>query len=404
MGTSKPPPDTESGVNKALGRGLAAYQQTLKQKHEALQGEAQGLETRKGGPAPKGGFLKTGPRKPPGRSLPDKASKYRKVAQFLVLVGSDKGADILSRLENEQVEAVSREIVNLKGITPEEGEAVLDEFRSLLSAPYTYSGSSAGGIEAARRLLYAAFGPEKGEAFIKRTVPESADNPFDFLADYSGEQLALFFRDESPAAEALVLSRLPSKQSAAVLANTSGERKLEIIKRIAHLREISPEVLDRTASALRERARLFGSAGTASAIDGIGALRAILKHSDVSFGDRLLEELGETDPGLGRELKDRLYTLEDVSAAADRPIQEKLRSMPDRDIALLIKGRSGAFTGKILGNLSSAREARVREEEEILGQVPKIETEAAAREFLAWFRLNREEGRILMMDDRDVIQ
>jgi flagellar motor switch protein FliG len=404
MGTSKSPPDTDPGVNKALGRGLAAYQQTLKQKHEPLQGEAPGLENRQGGPVPGDGFLKAGPRKPSARRPPEKVSKYRKVAQFLVLVGSDKGVDILSRLEDEQVEAVSREIVNLKGITPEEGEAVLDEFRSLLSNPYTYSGSSLGGVETARRLLYTAFGPEKGEAFIKRTVPEAADNSFRFLADYNGEQLALFFRDESPAAEALVLSRLPPKQSAAVLANTPCERKLEIIKRIAHIRDISPEVLDRTASALREKARLFGSTETTSAIDGIGALRAILKHSDVSFGDRLLEELGDTDPKLGRELKDRLYTLEDVSAAADRPIQEKLRSMPDRDIALLIKGRSGAFTSKILGNLSSGRELRVLEEVEILGQVPKIETEAAAREFLAWFRLNREEGRILMMDDRDVIQ
>jgi hypothetical protein len=27
-----------------------------------------------------------------------------------------------------------------------------------------------------------------------------------------------------------------------------------------------------------------------------------------------------------------------------------------------------------------------------------------AREFLAWFRLGREEGRIIMMDDDDVVE
>jgi flagellar motor switch protein FliG len=56
-----------------------------------------------------------------------------------------------------------------------------------------------------------------------------------------------------------------------------------------------------------------------------------------------------------------------------------------------------------MGNLSQVRAQRVREESEIMGPMPKIEIEAAAREFLAWFRLNREEGRILMLSDEDVL-
>jgi flagellar motor switch protein FliG len=67
-------------------------------------------------------------------------------------------------------------------------------------------------------------------------------------------------------------------------------------------------------------------------------------------------------------------------------VQEKLRNMSDRDIALLLKGRSETFTQKILTNLSKGREEMVREEAEIMGPVPKIEAEAAGREFLAWFR------------------
>jgi flagellar motor switch protein FliG len=334
---------------------------------------------------------------------PAGVSKYRRVAQFLVLVGSDKAAEILVHLDPDQVEAVSKEIVNIKGITPEEGEAVLDEFRSLLSSPYAYSGSLSGGVEAARRLLYAAFGPEKGETFLKKTVPEAAENPFGFLKDYSGEQLALFFRDESPAAMAMVLSRLPSRLSAATLANTAPARKFEVVKRIARMGETHPEVIERAASALKEKARHFGRTEDTTEVDGMGALTAILKHSDVSFGDRLLDELSYEDPELGKGLKDRLYTLDDVVLASDRPIQEKLRTMPDKDIALLIKGRSVGFVKKILDNLSTGRREQIKEEGEIRGAVPKIEAEAAAREFLAWFRLNREEGRILMMNDEDVI-
>jgi flagellar motor switch protein FliG len=350
------------------------------------------------------GFLKT-EQAGPGEKPAVTTSKYTRAAQFMVLIGSDEASRIFSKLDPDQVEAISREIVNLKPITAKEAEDVLEEFRSLLSSPYGYSGSSSGGIEQARRLLYAAFGPEKGEAMLVKAVPDAAENPFDFLSEFSGDQLALLFRDESPAACAMVFSRLPSKLSAAVLASTSPARKLEIVKRIAKLKETSPEVIARVAAAIREKARHFGQSVTATgeAVDGKGLLTAILKHSDIAFSGRLLEGLEESDPSLSREMKDRLYSLEDVANAADRPIQEKLRTMDDKDIALLLKGRSEAFTQKILCNVSSARTERIREESEIMGAVPKIESEAAAREFLSWFRQSLDEGRIMLLTDKDVL-
>ena len=348
------------------------------------------------------GLLKTG-MSPAGTPDLLPASKYRRAAQFMVLIGSDEASKILPMLEPGQVEAISKEIVSIKSISSEEADAVLEEFRSLLSPSYGYSGSSSGGVEEARKLLYAAFGPEKGEALLVKAVPEAAENPFDFLKDFSGEQLSLLFRNESPAACAMVFSRLPSRLSAAALANTSPERKLEIVRRIARMKETSPEVIERAAAALREKARHFGKDDTAKEIDGKNVLAEILKHSDLSFGGRLLDELEEDDPSLSREMKDRLYTLEDICNAADRPIQEKLRAMDDKEIALLLRGRSEAFTQKIKKNISNARAVRIKEESDIMGPVPKIETEAIARDFLSWFRLNREEGRILMLSDEDVL-
>jgi len=363
-------------------------------------------------PLPEDGLLKTGRQlqRAPGKIKPapkghsPAASKFKRAAQFMVLIGSEEASKILPRLEPDQVEAISKEIVGLKSIQPAEAEAVLEEFRELLSPSYGYSGSSAGGVDEARKLLYAAFGPERGESMLINAVPEVKESPFDFLSDFTGEQLAMLFRNENPAACAMVFSRLPPKLTAAALSHTSTERKLEIVRRIAHLKDTSPEVIERTAAALKEKARHFGRNDAAlGEIDGKGVLAAILKQSDLSFGGRLLEELEENDPSLSREMKDRLYTLEDVAGAADRPIQEKLRSMDDREIALLLRGRSETFTQKILWNLSTGRADRIKEESEIMGPVPKIEAEAAAREFLAWFRLNREEGRILMLKDEDVV-
>jgi flagellar motor switch protein FliG len=300
------------------------------------------------------------------------------------------------------VEAVAGEIASIRGITGEEAEAVFEEFRSLLTASYGFGGVSAGGEEAARRLLYAAFGPEKGEGFLRKALPQAKDRPFDFLEDFSGEQINLLFREESPTVAALVLSRLPPRQSAAALACVSPERKLDIVRRIAHPAQVSPEVLDRVAATLREKARTIsqaGGAGDAPGIDGRNALAAILKHSDLSFGDRLLTELEDEDPDLSRDLKERIYTPGDVVRAEDKPIQEKLRTMEDRDIVLLLKNRSEDFVEKILSNVSANRRDSIREEETLIGPVPKREADDAARDFMTWFREAREAGRIAFLDE-----
>ncbi|MDR1904066.1 MAG: flagellar motor switch protein FliG [Treponema sp.] len=337
------------------------------------------------------------------KSKEPKESKYRKVAKFLILIGSEEAAKILARLEPAQVEAIAREVALIRGISQEEAEEILGEFRMLLAASYGLGGLSQGGIEAARKLLYEAFGPEKGEVLLHHSVPDSRENPFGFLGDYSGDQIAALLRDESPAAAALILSRLTPELSAATLARIPREQKLEIVVRIARLEQTSPDVLERVASALREKIRRAGQDGRDSEVDGMTALAAILKHSDISFGDTILEQLADHDPDLTKDLKDRLYTLEDIIRAEDRPLQEKLRAMSDRDIVLLLKGRSDDFTQKICSNLSSNRRSRVLEEAALIGKVPPKEAGAVARDFLAWFRIGREEGRIIMMDSEDVI-
>jgi flagellar motor switch protein FliG len=336
-------------------------------------------------------------------------SKYRRAAKFMVLIGSDEASKILSRLDSAQVDAISREVVNIRSIGPFEAESILEEFKALLSSGYGYSGSSSGGIDEARRMLYAAFGPDKGEAMLLKAVPEAVENPFDFLNDFSGAELAILFAGESPAVSAMVLSRLPAQLAAGVLREIDGDRKLEIVKRIARLNDTPPDIIDRVAAALKDKARHFsrGESGEAAfaggETDGRQVLAAILRHSGEALGGRLLDELEEGDPALGRQMKERLYTLEDVCNAADRPIMEKLRTMEDRDIVYLVRGREKVFVQKILGNLSAMRRKRVLEESDIMGPVPKIEVEAAAREFLSWFMASRKEGHILMLSGEDVL-
>jgi flagellar motor switch protein FliG len=327
-------------------------------------------------------------------------NNYRKVAKFLILVGKEEAARILAKLDPEQVERVTREISTIARVDNAEAEVLLAEFRSLIGGGLP--GAGTGGVEAARSLLRAAFGKEKGDSFLARAVPESAENPFSFLEDFEGDQIALLLKDESPAAAALILSRLEPKTAAAAIGKLDTEMRLETLKRIAKLGKVSPDVLERTAAALREKARAIGRE-TARTVDGRAALAEILKRADASVGDRLLEELREVDPDLGADIRDRLFTLDDIVNVEDRAVQEKLRTLSDRDIALLLKGRRPAFVEKLLSNVTASRQAIIAEERELLGPVLRSEADEAAGAFLSYFRKGREEGRIVLMDDSDIV-
>jgi flagellar motor switch protein FliG len=354
---------------------------------------ASALAPRAPAPTQLGGFIKTG--------APD--NNYRKVAKFLILVGKDEAARILAKLDPTQVERVSRELATIKRVENAEAEALLAEFKSLLSRGGAAFSKGSGGIEAARELLRTAFGDEKGEAYLRKAVPEAADNPFLFMEDFEGDQIALLLKDEHAAAVALVLSRVNPKTAAAALGRLEPGLRMETVRRLAKMGKVAPEVLERTAAALREKARTIGRPA-GETVDGRAALAEILKRAGASLGDRLLEELAEADPELGRDIADRLFTLDDILKVEDKAVQEKLRAMTDRDIAVLIKGRRPSFTEKVLSNISSARRAVVQEERELIGPVPRAEADEAANLFLAWFRQGREEGRIVLMDDADLVE
>jgi flagellar motor switch protein FliG len=300
------------------------------------------------------------------------------------------------------VELIAKEIATIHGVTAEEAASVAMEFRSLLSSTFGYGASAEGGVDTARDILHAAFGKEKGESILNRTIPDSKGKPFSFLEGKTVEELLMLFKDESSAVEALVLSRLPSQLAAKVLSDTPKERKFDVIKRIAHLDKSPQEVLDRVAAALTEKAALLSRSDTIP-IDGMNVLTDILKASDSSFGEQILTSLEYEDPMLGLDLKERLHTLEEVIKAQDRPLQEKLVTMGDKEIVLLLKNGSREFTEKILSNVSAQRRVQIREETTILGPVLKKEANAAAHDFLNWFTTERENGNIILSDDEDLI-
>jgi len=392
-------------MGNIVRHGVDMYKQTMNLPSSGSGAASSGAQRPPKNP-PAVFFKETEKFKPPiltPEGEPSQDSKYRRVAKFLILIGSEQAAEILAELDPDQISEISKEIALVNVIRPEERDQILAEFQSLSSTPFNYYGPSRGGIETARRILYTAKGPKEGEEILNRAIPKSKDNLFGFLEEYSAEQLITLLKDETDQTAALLLSRMTAKISAEILSKLPPHRKALILKRIAHQSEVAPEVLEQVSAAMKEKIRNVSVVSNDIKIDGMQALTAILKQGDYSFGDKLINEIEKDDPLIGQNLKEKLYTLDDVLLAIDRPIQDKLSTMTDHDIAVLLKGRGDEFREKILSCISAGRRKVIREESEVLGAVPKRDCDSVAKEFLTWFRFARESGEILLYSDEDVV-
>ena len=342
-------------------------------------------------------YLKTGGlvKVPVEQTADGKDSVYRRVAKFLLLIGEDEAAKILPHLSETQIEKIIPEIASIRTVSKEEAAVILEEFNGLLN-----KAREEGGIETAREMLEKAYGKKRADEMLKKAMPLEGKVPFNYLRDADNERIYLLIKDENPGVQAMVLSHLEPKKSAKIINLMTPEEKKEIVMRLAKMEPVSPDVLRRVDQAMHEKS-LNQTVEKAENIDGRNALAQILKKMDVGAENDILSYLSEDDPDLGQDLRSRLFTMDDVVKSDDRFVQEKLREMPETDIAYLVAGKPDDFREKILSNISAGRRAEVRAQEDILKPMRRSDCERITSEFFSKLRRAFEEGHLIIKDRND---
>ncbi len=322
-------------------------------------------------------------------------SAYRKVAKFLILIGAEEAAKVLSMLSQEQVEKIILEVASVKSVDPDEAAEIFAEFDTLAKRAAVNSG----GLDTARDILTNAFGSDTATQVIEKAVPLSVEKPFSFLDSISPEKLFQLIKDESPAVRAAALSQCRPKLAAGAIALMPEDMKGETVLQLARLKELNPNALRRLAASMQEKLKKIAIFSTTS-VDGPSVLAGILRKMDGSSEKEVLDSLSGIDPALAKNISKRLFTMDDVVLVPDRFIQEELRKMKDHDIAALIFGKGEDFRRKIFKNVSKLRGASVLEEESACSPFSPNESAAATEEFFNTVRQGWEDG-LFTIDDGD---
>jgi flagellar motor switch protein FliG len=237
-------------------------------------------------------------------------------------------------------------------------------------------------------------------AFDGVAPPPQADEVLGPVALADPEALAMILAREQPQTVALVLGAMDPVRAGTVLGMIPEAQRPQILRRLATLEAVAPEVLREVGNALSTELRAAVSSGMRR-FDGKGAAVELLRRTPAAQQSEAVQEIEKDDPELAAELRTKLFTFQDLSNLSDRDVQTFLREVDNSRLAVALKGAAVNVKDKILKNMSSRAATMLSDDISAMGPVKLADVELAQSELIKIAFTLAEQGRITVVGPAD---
>jgi len=316
----------------------------------------------------------------------------RKAAILMIILGDQTSAEILRQLDEDEVQAIGREVARITSISNDQAEFVLEEFYQMSMARNFIL---KGGIDYAKKMMMTAFGPEQAKKLLDRLLKTlgSETANFDSLQKADPQQLAKFIHNEHPQTIALILSHLNASQAAGLLVSLPLEISGDVALRMANLDQISPAIISKIASIIAEKLKSLGELNRES-YGGVRAVSEMFNRLDAGTCKEVLENIEQTDPTLVETIRHLMFVFEDLLLVGPDAIKEVLGKVERKILTIAMKGTSEQIKSHFLQAMSERGSEMLKEDMEALGPIKLKEVEAAQQQIIAVVRQLDADGTI----------
>jgi flagellar motor switch protein FliG len=176
-----------------------------------------------------------------------------------------------------------------------------------------------------------------------------------------------------------------------------------VVKRMAKLSEISPEIISRIALVIGEKLKSLGDVKR-QPYGGVGAVAELLNRLDGRLRNDVLNEIESGDTELAETIRQLMFVFEDLLGVDSAGIRELLNVVDRNVLTVALKGTSEALQNHFMQNMSMAGAEMLREDIEVLGPVKIRDVEAAQQKIIALVRDLESKGRLsLSPNDQYVV-
>jgi flagellar motor switch protein FliG len=309
-----------------------------------------------------------------------------KAVLFLLSLDEQVAANVVRELGEVEL----RKLRAVASTMREVPAGALDEtFRDFLQRSESAVAVPRGGLPYLRRLSAGAVGEQRAREIFE----DGVTSPLVRLEGAPADAVAALLEREPPQLAAAVLARLDPARAAEILGAMPPERQATVVRHVGTMTELPAKVLEDVAQALVNELP-ESDASTLVSVDGVAKAAELLNAAGRGISDGILQALEGDDASLAMQVRQAMFTFEDLRRIDAKSMRELLREVPSERLTTALKGVSPELMSAVFGGLSSRAAELLKDDLQILGKVKKTELEAARREIVESALRLEAEGRV----------
>lgn len=326
----------------------------------------------------------------------------QKAAMLLMSLDAATAAELLKGVDAQMVQDLAVELAYLDAAgnrNNSQRAEVARQFCNSLESPDSFHFNNF-----LSEMLKNTVGEDRADQ-IQRQIQDSLHkrDPFIPIRSADAQTIAAVLEQEHPQAAAMVLSELPPKKSSEVLGLLGEGVRLTAISRITTCETVTVEAKARIAEAVCNRLQTFasthGGGAQAGSQQSLRKVAVILRNLNAELREGLLAAIKQTDEEAGAKVVDLMIIWEDIPQVSDRPLQEALRGIDAKVLALALSKADEAVAQKVKSNISERANATLEEEASLMSAPKESEIKEARAQIVAALREMDAKGELTFIEE-----
>jgi flagellar motor switch protein FliG len=313
-------------------------------------------------------------------------------AVLLMLFDEDEAAQILARLEPEEVRQLGYAMYDVADVEVDEVNQALDHFVSKAKKRTTIG---YGATQHIRGAMTKALGTDRAANILSQITPPTRSTRLEMLKWMEPKEVAAIIDAEHPQVMAVVLAHLEPPVAAEVLQLLPAEFQEDIIYRVATLGPVGSEALDALEDLLLRGAPV-ASQGAVSQRGGTTEAAAIMNNVRKDNEQRIIKALAKRDKAVAQSIEEEMFVFDNLVDLDDKNLGTLMRTVDNDMLVFALKGANEMLKGKIFACMSARAAQSIADEMEERGPVRLAEVIEAQKVIVATARRMADAGTIML--------
>lgn len=318
----------------------------------------------------------------------------KKAAILLLAMGEEGAAEVMKNLEESEIQQVGYHMTRFTDVSPDELDVVLEEFyRQSVMQEEGFNINATGDF--VRNALSKAMGGDRAKEMVDNLKAHQEEGALESLKWMDPKIISSYIIAEHPQTIALIMAHLTDMdQASAVLRELPENLQADVVYRMAILESIPPGVISELNEVLSEEMKNAAAVGTK--VGGVESVAEILNTLDKSSETRILATIEESNPELAEQIRELMFTFDDLVLIDSRQMQTVLKEIDQNDLILSLKTANDAVKELIFSSMSSRAADMIRDDLEVMGPVKVSDVEASQQKIISVIRKMEDSGDLVI--------